>query len=282
MQVRDYLKLGVVQNAVNLPSLTHEEYVEIAPYIDMAERLGLFPFALHAGKSGEHPDRLCGTAGAGQDRTHPQRSTVRHPRQHRRRLRTGTNANRINAAALAEERGIRIQEEKEATSGGSGNTLKLVLHSSVGDASASATVLHGNSPRLLSYNGIDIEAALHGTLLVFRNRTFPESWAASGPFWASTPEHCELRPWPLRPLSAHPAGAGAGRGADRRAASRRRQRSHRSTAQGRSNCQRASGRAGKAVAAPYKKLLLLRLFANRIKRDINRYILCNLYQLSFQ
>ncbi len=42
MQVRDYLKLGVVQNAVNVPSLSHEEYVEIAPYIEMAERLGQF------------------------------------------------------------------------------------------------------------------------------------------------------------------------------------------------------------------------------------------------
>src|ERR1017187_578423 len=41
-QVRDYLKLGVVQNAVNVPSLSREEYVEVAPYIDMAERLGLF------------------------------------------------------------------------------------------------------------------------------------------------------------------------------------------------------------------------------------------------
>src|SRR6201993_943305 len=42
MQVRDYLKLGVVQNAVNLPSLSHEEYIEVAPYIEMAERLGRF------------------------------------------------------------------------------------------------------------------------------------------------------------------------------------------------------------------------------------------------
>ena len=42
MQVRDYLKLGVVQNAVNLPSLSHEEYIEVAPYIEMAERLGHF------------------------------------------------------------------------------------------------------------------------------------------------------------------------------------------------------------------------------------------------
>ena len=42
MQVRDYLKLGVVQNAVNLPSLSHEEYLEVAPYIEMASRLGHF------------------------------------------------------------------------------------------------------------------------------------------------------------------------------------------------------------------------------------------------
>ena len=41
-QVRDYLKLGVVQNAVNVPSLSHEEYVELAPYIEMAASLGQF------------------------------------------------------------------------------------------------------------------------------------------------------------------------------------------------------------------------------------------------
>src|ERR1700753_1398203 len=41
-QVREYLKLGVVQNAVNLPSLSHEEYVKLAPYIDLAGRLGSF------------------------------------------------------------------------------------------------------------------------------------------------------------------------------------------------------------------------------------------------
>jgi D-3-phosphoglycerate dehydrogenase len=42
MQVREYLKLGVVQNAVNLPSLSHEEYQQVAPYLEMAERLGCF------------------------------------------------------------------------------------------------------------------------------------------------------------------------------------------------------------------------------------------------
>ncbi|MGA7858454.1 MAG: NAD(P)-dependent oxidoreductase, partial [Terracidiphilus sp.] len=41
-EVREYLKLGVVQNAVNLPSLTHEEYIKLAPFIDVAGRLGAF------------------------------------------------------------------------------------------------------------------------------------------------------------------------------------------------------------------------------------------------
>lgn len=39
-QVSDYLKFGVVQNAVNVASLTQEEYAEVSPYIEMAARLG--------------------------------------------------------------------------------------------------------------------------------------------------------------------------------------------------------------------------------------------------
>jgi D-3-phosphoglycerate dehydrogenase len=173
-QVRDYLKLGVVQNAVNLPSLTHEEYTEISPYIEMAERLGHFlshatpgnleniqisyTGRLAAGKTDLVRNAALAGIFAGSEGNGEARST----------------ANRINAAAIAEERGIRIQEDKkEFTTGGAGSVLKLVLHSSEGDASASATVLHGNSPRLLTYDGIDIEAPLTGTLVAIRNHDVP-------------------------------------------------------------------------------------------------------------
>ena len=47
------------------------------------------------------------------------------------------------------------------------------MHTSEGDTSASATVLHGNSPRLLTYDGIDIEAPLQGTLVAIRNHDVP-------------------------------------------------------------------------------------------------------------
>jgi D-3-phosphoglycerate dehydrogenase len=173
-QVRDYLKLGVVQCAVNLPSLTYEEYVEIAPYIDMAERLGLFLSHATPGNLESIQITYAGRLAQGKTELIRNAALCGVLANTEGDSEQSTSANRINAAALAEERGIRIQEEKkEITSGGAGSTLKLVLHSSDGDASASATVLHGNSPRLLTYDDIDIEAALHGTLLVCRNHDVP-------------------------------------------------------------------------------------------------------------
>jgi len=177
MQVRDYLKLGVVQNAVNLPSLTHEEYLEVAPYIEMAERLGRFLAYGNPGNleniqitySGRiatgKTDLIRNAALAGIFATSEGTDSV----------------NRINSAAIAAERGIRIQEDKkEFVTGGTGSVLKLVLHSSGvsqngqgGETSASATVLHGTSPRLLTYDGIDIEAPLNGTLVAIRNHDVP-------------------------------------------------------------------------------------------------------------
>src|SRR5205085_5131815 len=42
LQVKEYLKDGVIQNAVNVPSVSHDEYIELQPYIILAERLGAF------------------------------------------------------------------------------------------------------------------------------------------------------------------------------------------------------------------------------------------------
>ena len=77
-QVREYLKLGVVQNAVNLPSLSHEEYVELSPYIEMAARLGTF---LSATADGNVESIAISTAGGPTQRTRipsPATSSARH------------------------------------------------------------------------------------------------------------------------------------------------------------------------------------------------------------
>ena len=170
-QVRAYLTTGVVQNAVNFPSLSSEEYTALAPYIELGERLGKFLAAtfgasvesIHISYSGHVAEMrtelirnatLCGILGSSE------------------------HVNRINASAIAKEQGIHVHEQKNAAvSGGAGSVLKLTLHTGQHAAqrsmTVSGTVLHGKSPRLLACDGIDIEAPLDGTLLFIRNQDVP-------------------------------------------------------------------------------------------------------------
>ena len=166
-QVRDYLKLGVVQNAVNLPSLSREEYTVLAPYIDMAGRLGAF--LAQAGKSGIESIHLVYAGVLAEAKTELVRNAAIAGL-----LQGSENVNRINAATVAEERGIRIHEEKtESHRGGAASVLTVVLHTATGSCRASATVIHGEQPRLLEFDSIDIETPLEGNLLVCRNLDVP-------------------------------------------------------------------------------------------------------------
>jgi D-3-phosphoglycerate dehydrogenase len=166
-QVREYLKLGVVQNAVNVPSLSHEEYVQLAPYIDLAGRLG--SFLAQAGKGGFESVHLVYGGALTEAKTELVRNAAIAGL-----LEGSENVNRINAAAVAEERGIRVHEEKEESHrGGAATVLTVVLHTAQGESRASATVIHGEQPRLLAFDGIDIETPLEGTLLVCRNWDVP-------------------------------------------------------------------------------------------------------------
>ena len=167
LQVREYLKSGIAQNAVNLPSLTHEEYEELAPWMTLAERLGTFLAHVprgsiesieitYHGRLAETKTELirnCAIAGV-----------LGHLEQ----------VNRINAASVAAERGIRLHEEKkESPMSGAGSVLQLTLHTSETSMSSSGAVLNGYSPRLLHLDGIDIEAPLQGTLITIRNKDVP-------------------------------------------------------------------------------------------------------------
>ena len=176
-QVRDFLKLGVVQNAVNVASLSEEEYTEVSPYIEMAVRLGQF-LAQAMGA-----EKLAGIREGGniESLTLNFNGRLAHLKTDLIRnaaiaglLHGSEGVNRINAAAAAAERGMRLQENKrEYAPGGTGDTLRIIAHTAAGDSAVTGTVLHGTSPRLLRYDGIDVEAELTATLLVVRNNDVP-------------------------------------------------------------------------------------------------------------
>ena len=166
-QVREYLKLGVVQNAVNVTSLTHEEYLELAPFIDLAGRLGSFLSQAEPRNIESIHLTYAGTLAEGKTdliRNAAIAGLLAHTE----------SVNSINAAAIAQERGIRIHEEKhESIRGGAASVLSITLHDASGTSKASGTVLHGSHPRLLAFDGMDIEAPLEGSLLVCRNLDVP-------------------------------------------------------------------------------------------------------------
>jgi len=170
MQVREYLLKGVIQNAVNVPSVTFEEYEEMLPYIGLAERLGAF-----LAQSGESNVEEIGMGYSGDIcdwKTDLIRNAavagVLNQMAHEK-------ANLVNAASIAEERGIRITERKKArTSGGAAaSVLTVSLKTGQAERTVAGTVLHGTSPRLLRIDEIDVEAPLQGNIIYLRNRDVP-------------------------------------------------------------------------------------------------------------
>jgi D-3-phosphoglycerate dehydrogenase len=170
LQVREYLLKGVIQNAVNVPSISEEEYEQMQPYIKLAERLGSFLAqsseggieAIELSYSGEltewKTDLIRNGAVAGV------LNQVAHEKE---------KANLVNAASIAEERGIRVKEQKKSHGATDGNAIDLTIKAAYEEHTVSGFVLNGKSPRLLEIDHIHVEGPLEGELIYLRNIDVP-------------------------------------------------------------------------------------------------------------
>jgi len=169
MQVKEYLKHGVIQNAVNVPSVSHDEYLELHPYIVLAERLGAF---LAQSTEGSVEEILLSYSGQiAEWKTELVRNAAIKGILNQA---LDEKANLVNAASIASSRGVNFHEERKPKGGGAAaNVLSVVLKTSREERLVRGGVLHGESPRLLSIDGIDIEAPLERNLIYLRNRDVP-------------------------------------------------------------------------------------------------------------
>lgn len=168
-QVKEYLLKGVFQNAVNVPSVSYEEYLEMQPYIVLAERLGAFLAQIIDGGVKEIALRYTGRIANW--KTELVRNSaimgVLNPV-------LAEHANVVNAASIAASRGIAVSETGKARKeGGAGDVLSIKVQTTLGEQHVRGTVLHGNSPRLLGVNGIDIETRLDRNLIYLKNKDVP-------------------------------------------------------------------------------------------------------------
>ncbi len=172
LQVREYLLKGVIQNAVNVPSISEEEYQEMLPYIVLGERLGAFLAQSNEGGveemglsySGEIAEwktaliRNAAVAGALNQIAHAQE-----------------RANLVNAASIAEERGIRLTERKKTrdAGGAAANVLRMTFKTGQQENTVAGCVQPGGLPRLLEIDGIHVEAPLEGNVIYLQNLDVP-------------------------------------------------------------------------------------------------------------
>ena len=169
-QVREYLKRGVIQNAVNMPSIDHQQYVQMQPYIALAEKLGAFLANIVSGSVQEISIQYSGRI------TEWKTELIRNAAiQGVLNQRIAERANVVNAAAIAQERGIHVYENRKerGTGGGSGDVITLALKTASDQRLAKGAVLRGTSLRLLGVDDIDIEVPLEGKLIYLRNRDVP-------------------------------------------------------------------------------------------------------------
>jgi len=169
-QVKEYLKHGVIQNAVNVPSVSAEEYAAMQPYIVLAERMGGFLAQVSAGRIEEISIRYSGHIAEWKTdliRNAAIKGILNQALEEK--------ANLVNAATIAEERGLRVHEshKAKASTGGAGSVLSIFLKSSSEEHMVKGAVLHGSAPRLLHVDNIDVEAPLERNLIYLRNRDVP-------------------------------------------------------------------------------------------------------------
>jgi D-3-phosphoglycerate dehydrogenase len=168
IQVRDLLKGGVIQQAVNFFAFSADVYDQVRPAMDLADRLGRFlgqvctgtPERIEVGLYGEFREMdvkpLLPAAVAAILKAHlPQGVTV------------------VNACAVAKERGIQVVESTSSSPIAFANLMALRLKTSEVEASVAGTVFGRNHPRLVDVDGVEVDVIPHGHMLLVKNEDTP-------------------------------------------------------------------------------------------------------------
>ena len=167
-QLRNYLATGAVKNAVNMPSVSPEEYKKLEPYIQLGEKLGTFVAQLTEKPIAEVSISYDG--GLADLNTHLVKNAVLKGVL---RQILAEQINLINAGNFAAARGIEVVEVRSGRRAKYTNSLGVALRVDGDSVSVLGMIGLNNALRILGVNNIDIDAPLTGFLLLFRNQDVP-------------------------------------------------------------------------------------------------------------
>ncbi|HEX3702725.1 MAG TPA: phosphoglycerate dehydrogenase [Vicinamibacterales bacterium] len=167
--VRDFLRDGVVRNAVNFPSVPPDELLRLQPWIRLADRLGALGAQMGAARI--HGLDVRGSGPAFDGRATGILASSAAAGMLRPILSGGVSM--VNARSAAAERGIDIVESRSAKARHYAGLVSVKLLTDTGERWAEGTVFEPASLRLVSVRGVAVEATLSGTMLIVANDDRP-------------------------------------------------------------------------------------------------------------
>jgi D-3-phosphoglycerate dehydrogenase len=166
--LRDFLKDGLIRNAVNFPSLSTEDFKRVQPFLALAERLGTFIAQMNDDRAQALGVRYYGELV--DDRTDMILNAVLVG-LFRPILSTGVTM--VNARAVAAERGLEVVESRSTRSRNYTNLISVKLDTARGEHWVEGALFERTSPRLALVDGVAVEAPLEGTMIVLSNTDQP-------------------------------------------------------------------------------------------------------------
>jgi len=173
-QMADYLMLGGVSNALNMPSITAEEAPKLKPFIRLVEQLGAFAGQLTNSALNEVTIEYCGEV------ANMNISALTSA------LLAGLmkpllgEVNMVSAPVMARERGIKVDEVRQTKRGVYENYIRLIVKSETQTRSVAGTVFSDGKPRIIQIKGINMEAELGQHMLYVSNEDKPGFIGALG------------------------------------------------------------------------------------------------------
>jgi D-3-phosphoglycerate dehydrogenase len=168
--LRDFLKEGIIRNAVNFPSVSMEEYKRLKPFLTLARRLGLVVAQMgEAARINAVGVRYYGEL-AGESNQLLGSAVLEGVFA---AILSSSGVTPVNARAIAAERGIELIESRSTRSRNYTSLLSVKLHTSDGDRWVEGTAFENGSLRMVLVDGVVVEAPLEGTLLIIKNNDQP-------------------------------------------------------------------------------------------------------------
>ena len=166
-QMSDYLLLGGVTNAINMPSLSAEEAPRLKPYMALAEALGKLvgqvfgedirsvAIEVEGAAAQLNQKPITGAVLAGLMGTY------------------SDTVNMVNAPFLAKERGLDVKEIRHDREGDYHTLVAVTVGTAKGERRVAGTLFGNGGSRLVELFGIEIEAELEGAMIYIVNTDAP-------------------------------------------------------------------------------------------------------------